>query len=328
MNEEPELELDEDGEFDIQKTILRTKTQREQTYYIRYDKLTYNVLAITPEDSLEDDPRQGIISSSVNDLITGLFTNKLSLSNLKIKYDYKNRTRLLIRDRHARKGEFDYVFGSKHDSQYIHLDCDVVTKTIRANFLIENFKKDYTNELATETQISRIPEYLEIFCIDGNERSRLYDKLSLNVKKLVDVHELSFRCRWLPDSEDQFDRIAFVHYDHDLQISASSSPVTTEAIDIGYKPAIIYKQNNYELCFQSVINNHRHLFINNDRIVFYIYNAFDPSEIIGSIDYKTEILDNYNMFSYEMKTNKPVKIITNYPHIHIENVHDNSYYKF
>jgi len=328
MNEEPELILDEDGEFDIQKTILRQREQADTTYYVHYDKLTYNVVGISPQDENHDDPRFGIIQAQSNDLIDRLFNNKLSLSNLRIKYDYKTKTRQLIRDRYTRKGEFDYVFGYKNQSQYIHLDCDVITKKIRANFIWENFKKDYTNELTTETQISRLPQYLEIFCIDGNERARLYDKLSLNIRKLVDVHELSFNCQWLPDSAENFNRFEFIHYDHDLNISVSDQAYEPQVLDIDYKPAILYKQTNNQLVFQSVLNRHDHLFIHKDRIVFYIYNAFDPSEIIDVVNFNSGILDNYNMFSYDLKTNKPVKVITDLAHIHIENVHDNSYYKF
>lgn len=316
-----------DDEFDIQKTILKKKQVKSRTFYVEYDKLTYQVLGISPNVPSSEDPRRGSIEIEENDLIKDIFYNKSPLHKLRIKYDNKSGSRILYKHQDHRRWEFDYIYGENTGTNFIHLYCDLVTKKINANFIYDNFKQEYTRENTTEFQLETMPDKMEIFCIDKKEPSRLYDTLILNIKELFSCHEQIFSCKWLPNEHDKFDNLGFLHYNHNFKVSIDKEPYYVPIATDSFKPALVYKQIGDKLQIQSVMRETQNFNLDKE-ITFYVFNSNDPGQILDSITLNTNELDNFKLVELKLKSNKPVKIISNYHHLHIEDANVSTYYKF
>lgn len=320
----------DDVEFDIQKTILKKKQIKSRKFYVEYDKLTYQVLGISPYNSEVVDPRRSTLEIDENELVHELFYSKIPLHKLKIKYDAETNTKVLYKrkdESNRRRYEFDYVYGESNERNFIHLHCDLVTKKINVNFIYDNFKQEYTKERTTEFQLSNMPDNMEIFCIDKKEPSKLYDTLILNIKDLFSDHEQTFTCKWLPDDPSGFDNLGFLHYNHDFKISVDQEPYYIPVASATLKPTLIYKQTGNKIQFQSVMEDTKNFNLDKE-ITFYMYNSNDPSEILDTVTLNTNELDNFALIELKLKSSKPVKIISNYHHLHIEDNNVSTYYKF
>ena len=102
-----------DFEFDIQKTILKKKENKNSIFYVEYDRLTNQVFGITPDKFKPENIRHAILEVQENDLIRAIFNNKIALHKLKVKYNHANNTRTLYRQREISRYEFDFIRGSK-----------------------------------------------------------------------------------------------------------------------------------------------------------------------------------------------------------------------
>lgn len=316
-----------DDEFDIQKTILKKKTVKNSKFYVEYDKLTYQVLGISPYSGGNEDPRRANLEIEENDLVKEVFVNKSPLHKLRIKYDPESGSRILYKHREHKRWEFDYVYGENDGNNFIHLHCDLVAKKINANFIYDNFKQEYTKEHTTEFQLANMPDKMEIFCIDKKEPSRLYDKLILNIKELFSNHEQTFSCKWLPNEHAKFDNLGFLHYNHDFKVSIDKEPYFVPIATASFKPTLVYKQIGSKLQIQSAMRDSQNFNLGKE-ITFYVFNSNDPSQILDSITLNTNELDDFKLVELQLKSKTPVKIISNYQHLHIEDANVSTYYKF
>lgn len=317
----------EDNEFDIQKTILKKKSVKSSKFFVEYDKLTNQVLKITPEHIETENPRCDILVVDENDLIREVFTNKISLHKLKVRYDYESNTRTVVKHYQKHRWEFDYIKTDNDPENFIHLYCDFVSKKIVANFIDKNFLKDYTKERTTELQLSNLPDWLDVYCIQKHDPSKLYGTMSLNLKKLFTDQEQSFQCSWLPDDESYFNDLTFLHYNHDIKLTVDKEPIYVPIVSAAYKPTMVYKQSEDILQLQSIIEEAENFRLG-ENITFYLYDANDPSVILDTVSLNTESLNNFNMIELKLKNNTPVKVISNYSHLHIEDANVSTYYKF
>jgi hypothetical protein len=318
----------DDVEFDIQKTILKKKKVKNRKFYVEYDKLTYQVLGIAPYEVKLDNPRRANLELDENDLLHEIFYSKVPLHKLKIRYDADTDTKILYKHREQKRWEFDYVYGENDSKNFIHLHCDFVTKKINANFIYENFKQEYTKEKTTEYHLAMMPESMEVYCIDKQEPSRLYDKLTLNIRDLFYNQDQIFSCKWLPDDPSLLDNLSFLHYNHSFKISVDKDPYYVPvASSTKFKPTLVYKQIGNKLQIQSVMSETKNFNLDNE-ITFYMYSSNDPSQILDTVTLNTNTLDNFNLVELKLKSNKPVKVISNYYHLHIEDANVSTYYKF
>jgi len=316
-----------DDEFDVQKTILKRKQVKNRAFYVEYDKLTYQVLGISPHDVKGADPRRTSLEIEENELVHEIFYNKVPLHQLKIRYDADTNSRILYKHRSHKRWEFDYVYGETDERNFIHLHCDLVTKKIIVNFIYDNFKQEYTKEKTTEFQLANMPNNMEVYCIDKKEPSMLYDKLTLNIKELFANHEQTFSCKWLPNDHESFDKLGFLHYNHSFKITVDKDPYYVPVAKTNLKPTLIYKQIGNKLQIQSVMSETKNFNLDRD-ITFYMYSSSDPSQILDSVTLNTNELDNFNLVELKLKSSKTVKIISNYQHLHIEDANVSTYYKF
>jgi len=316
-----------DDEFDIQKTILKKKKIKNSKFYVEYDKLTYQVLGVSPHNVLNEDPRRTTLEIEENDLIKEIFYNKSPLHKLRIKYDHDSESRILYKHQDRRRWEFDYVYGETDGDNFIHLHCDLITKKINVNFIYDNFKQEYTKENTTEFQLENMPDKMEIFCIDKKEPSRLYDTLELNIKELFSNHAQTFPCKWLPNEHIKFDNLGFLHYNHDFKVSIDKEPYYVPIATVGFKPLLVYKQTGNKLQIQSAMRGTQNFNLDKE-ITFYVFDSNDPSQILDSITLNTNELDDFKLVELTLKSKTPVKIISNYHHLHIEDANVSTYYQF
>lgn len=317
----------DDSEFDIQKTILKKKEHKNGKFYVEYDKLTNKVFAVTPTRSQITEFRRGQIEIDENALIRDIFNNKIPLHTLRVKYDIGSNSRILYRQQYAHKSEFDYVTVQKNKKHFINLYCDVVSKRIILNFDNGYFKEQLSLEHINETILRELPDELAVYCIDKFEPSKLYDTLHINLKKLFAEHEQKFWCSWLPDSIEQAEHIDFLHYNHGISINVSNEILQEPIASAFSKPSIIYKQTKNKLQIQSVMEQSKNFYLD-DNITFYLFDANNPDKILDTISLNSSDLDNFNLLELKLNTTKSIKMISNYSHLHIEEANDSTYYKF
>jgi hypothetical protein len=320
------LEL-EDGEFDVQKTILRTRSPKNITYYIEYDKLTGGVLTISPEVIQTDSPRTLVLEQPANEIITNVFGSKVPMASLRVVYDQKTKTKLLTKQSDLVYNEFAYSHPDSELKQFVHLNVDVVSKRIRVKLRSDQFKEQITNELLNETEIAQYPDYLDVYCYNTYDSSILYDKLSIRLRDLFMGKDIFFNCSWLPNTKSDFANYNFVYYGKGLKITVSCNDIYETQRRQVHKPLIVYKQRRKTIMLQSLMSNHEFYYINN-AITFYCMKESDPDILLDTITVTSDQLNDFNMIKMSVSFTEPVKIISNYSHIHMEHTDENSYYQF
>lgn len=319
-------ELD-DEEFDIQLSVLKRRTlKNEQAVYVEYDRLTYALVLVSPV-IVEPSARRNLVTSITPSTLTDrLFSNKLPLSKLKIKKNIETDSMELLLNTRRHKGEFDFVFATTQDQSYINLHCDVVAKKIHVNFSYIIFKTDMSSEKIVEKDLEDLPDYIEIYCMDKNERSRLYGTFTINTKELFQEHTISYKCPWLPDDNDQLNRVGFVYYNDNQIISVGHEIISDpQIIEQKFKPNLLYKQEGNVLKLQSTMQDIRSFRLN-DKIILYFYQKYDPTMMLGSITLNSSELNNYNQFNITLSNEKEVNLVSNYFHLHAEEDNANTYY--
>lgn len=317
-----------DVEFDIQKTILKKKENKNSRFYVEYDRLTNQVFGITPNRSKPDNIRNALLEVEENDLIRAIFNNKVALHKLRVRYDYTSNTRVLYRQRELSRYEFDYIRSDRDgENNFIHFHCDVVSKKINVNFIENIFLTEFTKERINEITLSELPLELPVYCIDRHEPSRLFGTIRVDFKKLFSGAEQRFNCIWLPDDPALLDSIDFLHYNHNIKISVDKDPLYVPIAKEKYKPAILYKQVKNKIQIQSVINEAKNFHLDS-AITFYLFDAADPGEILDTITLNSSELDNFNLLEFKIRTTRKVKMISNYSHLHIEDANVSTYYQF
>lgn len=321
------LEDTVDDEFDIQLSVLKKRNaKKEQQVYVEYDRLTYNIASISPTEILASSRRSVIIKVNPSNLITKVLDNKLSLSKLKIKKNQDNGILELIQYKQRHKSEFDFIFATTTEHSYIHLVCDVISKNIHIRFDDDIFKFNFSTEKLTEKDLEELPSYIEIYCTEKNEPSRLLEKFTISTKELFEEHEITYRCAWLPDNAEQLKNIGFLYYNDSQIISVGTrSFEQPTANNFEYKPNLLYKQQGNVLKLQSTINDIDSFRLHND-LILYFYQKYDPAKMLGSIKLNSKELNNYNQFEIKLSTDKEVRLLCNYLHLHTEEENASTYY--
>jgi hypothetical protein len=313
-------------EFDIQLTVLKKRSpKKEQKVYVEYNRLTYSLCSISPKE-IEASARRNLIAIVDASTITNkLFQNKLALSSVKIKKNQDSGLLELVEHVNKTKKEFDFIFATNTDKSYIHLDIDVVDKTVYVIFDYNIFKANLANDLITEKDLQDLPDKIEIFCIDKIEKSRLFGKITIDTKELFELHSIRYPCAWLPDQASELDNIGFLYYDNSQMISVGQSAQTKIENNLESKPNLLYKQQGNVLQLQSTMEDVSAFRLNDD-ITFYFYDKNDPAMMLGTTTLSSNQFNNYNHFELELNTKKEIKIISNYFHLHIEESDANAYY--
>lgn len=315
-------------EFDIQPRVLKKRsTIQEQQVYVEYDRLTYNIITISPKE-IEPSKRRNLITKiNTSSLTNRVFENKLPLSKLTIKKNQASGLLELLQHRQRHKSEFDFIFASTLEYSYIHLVCDVVSKNIHITFDSDIFKLNMASEKITEKDLEELPDYIEIYCIDKNERSRLLGKFTVSTKELFESYNVTYKCSWLPDSVDKLKNIGFLYYNDNQIISVGhdliKKPMFTNNSEL--KPNLLYKQQGNVLYLQSTVQDISSYRVS-DNIVLFLYQKYDPTKMLGSITLNSEQLNNYNQFEVKLNTKKEVKLLCNYLHLHTKEENASTYY--
>lgn len=316
-----------DIEFDIQKTILKKKENKNSKFYVEYDRLTNQVVSVAPERNSLSNTRHAFLEVDENDIIREIFENKTPLHRLKVKYDYNTNSRTLYKSRELTRYEFDYVRSKQSGDNFIHLHCDVVSKKINVNFIDSVFLSEFTKERVNELTLSSLPESMPVYAIDKHEPSKLFDTIDINFKKLFSGIEQRFNCFWLPNDVNQLEFIDFLHYNHNIHLSVDKDPLYVPIHTESYKPAILFKQIGDKLIIQSIIGESKNFYLDN-KITFYLYDPTEPGIILDTITVNSSDLDNFNLLEFKLKTTKKIKMISNYSHLHIEDANVSTYYQF
>lgn len=305
-------------EFDIQKTVLKSRnTKKEQRVYVEYDRLTSLPVAVSPVEIQTAVKRNSIAVIAESTLTTQLLQNRLSLSKLIIKRNHQTGQLELIQNRQRKKGEFDFIFATDTEKSFIHLQCCVVTKKIQVIFDYNIFKLNMLLEKTLEKNLEELPDYLEIYCIDKTERSKLFGKIKVATKDLFEHHNINFTCAWLPDSISDLKNIGFLYF-NDNQIISYDYQSTNELVTenrLDYRPNLLYKQEGNVLKLQSTIQN-IDSFRLNDLVELYICQKYDPTMMMGSVKFSSKELNNYNNFEIKLSSDKEIRLVCNYFHLH------------
>jgi hypothetical protein len=317
-------EFDDVEEFDIQKTVLKKRDKvDDQKVYVEYDRLTYSIIAVSPikiETSVKRN-RIEIVESS--QLTVRIFNNKIPLSRIVIKKNKDTSKFELHQSKQVYKGEFDFKFATTKEQSYFHIKCDVVSKIIEVLFDYELFKIYLGEERIMEKDLADFPDRIEIYCIDKNERSRLYDKITVDTLDLFQTHSMRYRAPWLPNSEEEMEKISFVYYNDNQIISTGKTSKKTKN-NLIYKPNILYNQEGNVLKLQSTMQNVTSFKLKED-ITLYPYSEYDPTKVLGSIKLSSDQFNNYNYLEVKLSTTNKVKITSDCFHLHIEESNDNAY---
>ena len=317
-------EFDDVEEFDIQKTVLKKRDEvKEQQVYVEYDRLTYSIISISPVKIETSIKRNRIEIVDPSQLTSRIFDNKISLSRIVIKKNKDSSKFELHQSKQVYKGEFDFKFATTKEQSYFHINCDVISKNIEVLFDYEMFKMHFGEERIIERDLADFPDAIEIYCIDKNERSRLYDKITVDTLDLFQTYSIRYRAPWLPNTEEEIEKISFVYYNDNQLISTGKISKKTKN-NLTYKPNILYNQEGNVLKLQSTMQNVTSFKLKED-ITLYPYSEYDPTKILGSIKLSSDQFNNYNYLEVKLSTTKKVKIASDCFHLHIEESNDNAY---
>lgn len=316
---------DSDDEFDIQKTVLKQRNNTELTFYVEYDKLSNSVLAISPTEISASNPRHAVFKSENSKLIEKLFKNKIALSRLTVRRNEQTGIRELIENVSKHRDQFDFVFAKTDLHSFIHMHVDVVTKRVQVSLNYDILKEYLAREIVTESDLRSIPDSITIYCVDLNEKSRLLDQLTIDTKVLFELETVSFTCHWLPSNIEKVQEIGFLYYNNQL-ITVDTAIRSPEKISHVLKPTILYKHVENVLHLQSTIQDIESYRLGGTLNLF-LYKKSDPSKILESVSLNSTLLNNYNYFEVITSVSEEIGIISNYAHLHIEDLNVSTYYQ-
>jgi hypothetical protein len=313
-----------DDEFDIQPSVLKKRNKNvEQPVYVEYDRINNTVVSVSPVTLEPSNKRNVIQKVDQSELTNNLFNNKISLSKVIIKKNKETDKFELEYNKPIIKSEFDYVFATTMQRSFIHIDVDVVTKNLEVKFDYEMFNNLFGSENLLEKDLSEYPEEMVVYCIDRRERSKLFGTVKIDIETLFKYHSIRMPARWLPNEEDKLKNFGFVYYNNNQKISVASAPKIIEKETI-YKSNILYKQHGNVLKLQSNMQNIMAFHVGED-IILYSYSKYNPAKMLGSYKVSRDQFNNYNYFEINMKTDEPVRLISNCFHLQLEesNVYSN-----
>ena len=324
-------QTDEQEEFDVQPRLLKRRENKLKVFYVEYDRLTRHIIEITPEaKSKPSNIKNLLLTTTKIDLVADVFSGKCPISKISVIYDREKKQHdIVLNTTLFEKTEFDYVFASVDNVGPVHLYCDLVFKKIRIVVDYDKLKKYISSDWRTEQSLERSNMHVNIFCIDASDKTRLFDRLHLNIFELCTEETLVFDCGWLPDLETDMKNIGFVYYDNDLPITFSSTinaehQVDDDSVD---KPQIVYKQKDTTMLIQSIMMNPNSYKIN-DEITFYFFDKEDPTVLLGVKKIPRASLNNYGLLKVEIDFNRAANVITDHLHLYLEDSNASTNYRF
>lgn len=327
-----DIEFDDDeDEFDIQPRLLKKRTKVDDKFYVEYDKFNNSVISISPEAITKPgSARTGIFVQQHNSLIDAIFTGRVPLNKLSIAYNKKARDReLILSNQNKSHGEFDYTYAYRSATPApIHITCDLVFKKITIDIHYDRFKEYMGADELDEISLERSNAHIQLFCIDHIDRTRLLDKITVNIFELCNSQRIEKQCYWLPDNPAEFDRIGFVYYNNDLPMSFSTqTEVQLETLPLSVvKPQLIYRQESDKILLQSTMEYANNYKIN-DYINLFFYQKNDPTRLLFSKKIPRAELNSFNLIELDTTVQEPVRIVTDHHHIHIEDGNVSTYYR-
>lgn len=324
-------QADEQEEFDVQPRLLKRRENKLKVFYVEYDRLTRHIIEITPEAKAKPSNIKNLLLTTTKiDLVADVFSGKCPISKISVVYDREKKQHdIVLNTTLFEKTEFDYVFASVDNVGPVHLYCDLVFKKIRIVVDYDKLKKYISSDWRTEQSLERSNMHVNIFCIDASDKTRLFDRLHLNIFELCTEETLVFDCGWLPDLETDMKNIGFVYYDNDLPITFSTTisaeyQVDDDSVD---KPQIVYKQKDTTMLIQSIMMNPNSYKIN-DEITFYFFDKEDPTVLLGVKKIPRASLNNYGLLEVEIDFNRAANVITDHLHLYLEDSNASTNYRF
>jgi hypothetical protein len=321
----------QDYEFDVQPRLLRKKEKKELEFFVEYDKLTNSIIEITPEKrEAASSLRYGIFVTKQENIINKIFDGRIPLSRLHVKHNKDRSKEITLESPSYLKSEFDYVFVPDDNPEaVVHVYCDIVLKKISVVLDYEKLKRYMSSDNLSEHRLERNNGHFSLFCIDKTDRTRLHDKIDINIFELCNLQQIEKKCNWLPDSKDDFKKISFLHYNNELPLTFSlQNEYERPTLGGNYeRPQIIYKQDGNKLFLQSIMQDTNNFKIN-EEITFYMFSKFDPTRLMEYKRINRSALNNFNLYEIELKSKDAVRLTTDHLHLHLEDNYASTYYRF
>jgi len=314
--------MDNNTEFDVQKTILKKKDVKSSKFFVGYNKITGQVYSVSPAEP-ENLP---FFETDNYLLVKNLFDNKITLHKLKAVRN--NLGQLVLAEKTStRRSEFNYITAEINLQAFVQLSCDLVSKRITIKFIDELFKLAYTNNSINEEILGSLPDYIEVNCFNAFDPGKFSGKIIIDVDAIFKNKQQSIQAVWLPDDPVEFSQLKFMHYDFGLKISPEYQDRPSEAKNKNERPVIVYKQTQNQLELQSLIEQ-----ADNFRLAatieFFITEYNDPGKILDVVSVNSSRLNDYAKTTISLATNKPVQVISNYDYLSIKDVNESTYYEF
>jgi hypothetical protein len=328
----PELDIifdDDADEIDVQSRLLKKRTKNTTEFYVEYDRFNNTVLSISPS-SIAESVRTGVFTSADIALIEKIFAGTLPLNKLTVRYNREIKSReLSLVARMAVRSEFDYVYAQRSSVPApIHITFDTVFKKALVDIHYDRMKEYISADELSEHDLERSNARIDLYCIDSSDRTRLFDKISINIFELCNTQRLEKACPWLPDSMESFDKLSLLYYNNDMPISFALASETTvdHTVPVVNKPQIIYQQSHNRVQLQSTMESANNYKIN-DYITLYFFDKSDPTCLYMQKRIPRSDLNNFNLIELDENLDRPVRIITDHHHIHIEDGNASTYFR-
>lgn len=323
-------ELVEQFEFDLQQGLLKKKPEREIKFFVEYDKFTNFIVEITPESKLSpQSAKNGLFVTKQKDIIDRVFDGKIPLSKIYVRHNKNGTKEIAVGQQNLTRSEFDFTF-AEHSTlpEVLHIFCDYVMKKITISLDYEKMKEYLSSDNLAESVIEKNNGHFNIFCINRLDRTRLYDKIGINLFELCNVQQIERQCFWLPDDIASVKNIGFVYWNNELPITYSLD-LEQESVSISQtyqRPQIVYKQSGSRMLLQSIMKDTNNFKIN-EEIIFYVYSKYDPTVLIGYKKVNRSNLNNFNQYEIDLRTEHPVRLATDHLHLYLEESDAGTYYK-
>jgi hypothetical protein len=192
----------------------------------------------------------------------------------------------------------------------------------------DRMKEYISADELSEHDLERSNARIDLYCIDSSDRTRLFDKISINIFELCNTQRLEKACPWLPDSMESFDKLSLLYYNNDMPISFALASETTvdHTVPVVNKPQIIYQQSHNRVQLQSTMESANNYKIN-DYITLYFFDKSDPTCLYMQKRIPRSDLNNFNLIELDENLDRPVRIITDHHHIHIEDGNASTYFR-
>lgn len=329
----PELDIifdDDVDEIDVQSRLLKKRTKSTTEFYVEYDRFNNTVLSISPQPTIVESVRTAVFISEDTALIEKIFTGLLPLNKLTIGYNKKTKNRELVVLTHTvGRGEFDFVYADRSvNPAPIHITFDLVFKKALVDIHYDRMKEHISTDELTEYDLERSNAHIDLYCMDQSDRTRLFDKISINIFELCNTQRLEKSCPWLPDDAESFDKLSLLYYNNDMPISFA---LTTETkidytVPVVNRPQLMYKQTQGRIQLQSTMESANNYKIN-DYITLYFFDKSDPTCLYMQKRIPRADLNNFNLIELNENLDRPVRIISDHHHIHIEDGNASTYFR-